>query len=251
MGGSRKVRKRQCTKCCKEFHPGVLRRHLESCGQQLKKSSLDPTWRRGNKFECPFCQNLFSPLGIKLHIFRKHTENGRNLDSNKGYSEGTRTAWNKGVLTSEKTRKKLSLLLSGREGSKHTEASKKKLSETRKRLIAEGKVKMWNGTRSYPEQYFDEIFSSWKMKFEKQFHVWSGEKNYFLDFFFPAMKIAVEIDGAQHFFPDRRKSDIVRDSYLNSVGITVLRIRWKNPKLDSSQDYFRLKLTELRVYLAM
>ena len=45
---------------------------------------------------------------------------------------------------------------------------------------------------------------------------------YVLDFFCGAGSIAIEIDGATH--DARRDYDSVRDRYLKSVGITVIRI---------------------------
>ena len=48
-------------------------------------------------------------------------------------------------------------------------------------------------------------------------------ENYILDFFIPSVKIAIEIDGAQHFDPQAKQADKCRDELLNSYGIKVLR----------------------------
>jgi very-short-patch-repair endonuclease len=47
--------------------------------------------------------------------------------------------------------------------------------------------------------------------------------NCIVDFFCPAAKLVIEIDGGQHFFPEQVKKDTVRDGYLASLGLTVLR----------------------------
>ena len=47
--------------------------------------------------------------------------------------------------------------------------------------------------------------------------------NYILDFFIPSKKIAIELDGAQHFEPEAKEADILRDENLLKYGIKVLR----------------------------
>ena len=37
---------------------------------------------------------------------------------------------------------------------------------------------------------------------------------YSIDFAWPDLKLAIEIDGSQHNFPDRKKSDKLKDKYL-------------------------------------
>ena len=47
--------------------------------------------------------------------------------------------------------------------------------------------------------------------------------NYILDFFCPSANLAIELDGGQHFTKDGREYDAIRDGFLASVGIRVLR----------------------------
>lgn len=47
--------------------------------------------------------------------------------------------------------------------------------------------------------------------------------HYILDFFCPSANLAIELDGGQHFTQEGREYDAVRDEFLWSVGITVLR----------------------------
>jgi very-short-patch-repair endonuclease len=47
--------------------------------------------------------------------------------------------------------------------------------------------------------------------------------NYILDFFCPSANLAIELDGGQHFTKDGREYDAIRDGFLSSVGIKVLR----------------------------
>ena len=47
---------------------------------------------------------------------------------------------------------------------------------------------------------------------------------YVLDFYCPAAKLAIEVDGAAHDFGDRPLRDEVRTHWLNGEGVEVLRI---------------------------
>jgi len=46
---------------------------------------------------------------------------------------------------------------------------------------------------------------------------------YIVDFFCPKAKLVVEVDGGQHFSGDTAESDKIRDEYLRSLGLKVLR----------------------------
>lgn len=67
---------------------------------------------------------------------------------------------------------------------------------------------------------------------------------YFLDFYFPDLKLDLEIDGSQHEREDRKASDVVRTAALEANGYIVYRIKWKNPKFDS--EYIK---EEIRKFL--
>ena len=48
-------------------------------------------------------------------------------------------------------------------------------------------------------------------------------ENYILNFYIPSAKLAIEIDGRQHKLAENREDDRIRDEFLNSLGITVVR----------------------------
>jgi len=56
-------------------------------------------------------------------------------------------------------------------------------------------------------------------KFRRQHSVGA----YILDFYCPAERLAVELDGAAHNHEQAYLKDTARDDYLRSLGITVLR----------------------------
>ena len=47
--------------------------------------------------------------------------------------------------------------------------------------------------------------------------------NYIVDFYCPAAKLIVELDGGQHYSVEGRAKDVTRDQYLVNLGLNVLR----------------------------
>ena len=47
--------------------------------------------------------------------------------------------------------------------------------------------------------------------------------NYIVDFYIAERKIIIELDGSQHYEPQGKLADQVRDAYLKSLGMTILR----------------------------
>src|SRR5690606_25476386 len=91
--------------------------------------------------------------------------------------------------------------------------------------------------------------SLWKMlqgkqldgrKFRRQHSV----TNYILDFYCPAEKLAIELDGQGHFEASQAEYDFERDLFLQHYGIKVLRFEnkwvWDNPEglLQEVKDNF-------------
>lgn len=56
-------------------------------------------------------------------------------------------------------------------------------------------------------------------KFRRQHSI----DRYILDFFCPTANLAIELDGDSHYTAEAREYDQIRDNYLQSVGITVIR----------------------------
>ena len=57
------------------------------------------------------------------------------------------------------------------------------------------------------------------VNFARQFR----EGDYILDFYAPSVKLAIELDGSQHYEVKNEQRERARTDYLNSLGITVLR----------------------------
>ncbi len=56
-------------------------------------------------------------------------------------------------------------------------------------------------------------------KFRRQHSIGS----YILDFYCPSKKLAIEIDGSQHFEKESKEYDNIRTDYLHALDIQVLR----------------------------
>ena len=46
---------------------------------------------------------------------------------------------------------------------------------------------------------------------------------YIVDFYCPKLKLAIEIDGSTHYEESVFKKDVIKQKYLESIGITVRR----------------------------
>ena len=58
---------------------------------------------------------------------------------------------------------------------------------------------------------------------EYQFYRQKAIGDYIVDFYCPRAKLIVEIDGSQHLVGETIQYDRIRDDYLSSIGLRVLR----------------------------
>ena len=47
--------------------------------------------------------------------------------------------------------------------------------------------------------------------------------SYVVDFYCPRFNLVIELDGGQHFSPEGKRKDAIRDKFLERLGIKVLR----------------------------
>jgi len=67
---------------------------------------------------------------------------------------------------------------------------------------------------------------------------------YILDFYSPAVKLAVELDGGQHNDCDSREYDATRSEYLNAQGIDVMRF-WNHEVLQAIESVLAKLTTKI------
>ena len=63
------------------------------------------------------------------------------------------------------------------------------------------------------------LFSGVYPKFQRQKVI----GKYIVDFYCAKLKLAIELDGSQHFEDDALEYDKTRTEYINSIGIKVIR----------------------------
>ncbi len=147
-------------------------------------------------------------------------------------------------LISDETRAKFRKSSAGRV---HTEETKRKLSEIRKKFIEENPDKVpyllnHSSNISYPEQYFMECFKDIKENIEFQYKIF----RYSLDFANPKEKLYLEIDGDQHYLDKRIvEHDIRRTQKLKDAGWSGVRLRWSEFK-KLNEDQKKEKILEIR-----
>ena len=90
--------------------------------------------------------------------------------------------------------------------------AQKKIRQALRRSLPPSEVILWSKLRS--KQICDQ-------KFRRQFSVGP----YVIDFYCPALKLAIEVDGDSHFRNGQQGKDKVRQAYIVSVGIHFLRFR--------------------------
>lgn len=113
---------------------------------------------------------------------------------------------------------------------KVSEETRKKISESLKRAFSENRAHGWANTKqnkngmSYPELWFEKFLKNENLD---QNYVYNMQFwKYKLDFAWPDKRLCIEIDGNQHLYEDRAKSDREKDELLKEHGWKVLRLTW-------------------------
>jgi len=113
---------------------------------------------------------------------------------------------------------------------KHSDETKKKISEIRKKYLQENPDKVpyklnHSSKESYPEKYFTEVFGNEGIEVVKSFNIGIYE----LDFCILDKKIDIEIDGSQHYYDEKIvESDKRRNKFLEDNGWDIIRINWSD-----------------------
>jgi very-short-patch-repair endonuclease len=124
----------------------------------------------------------------------------------------------------------------GFKGKKLSDEQKEKISKSRKKYLMENPDKVpyklnHSSKTRYPERYFKRILKG----FISQYRI--PETLYEIDFANPDKKIAIEIDGEQHYSDKKMiDHDLKRDLVLKSLGWRTIRIRWSHYKVLSKKQ---------------
>lgn len=106
--------------------------------------------------------------------------------------------------------------------------------------IEETTFKLLNKRTSVELKAMEELKEEYDCIYEQPFFMIRG-RSYFLDFYLPKHKLAIEIDGKNH--KDRASIDKQRDSLFREIGIRTIRI--------DAKDVYKGKLMEVLAYKLM
>lgn len=178
---------------------------------------------------CPECGLIFKAMSFQIYCSKNC---GQKIRSSKrkydGICETCKSHFSnrhKGIKTCSK------------------ECCKKLLKNKMMESVKNGTHKGWSSRTgaSYPEKYFSKILLDHNIQYEPEKKVGV----YFIDF--AIGKLALEIDGGQHEWPERKERDIIKDEFLSKMGYTVYRIKWHriNPKDEKSIILMKEKVDNL------
>lgn len=233
------MKKLKCEKCDRYITVCNYNKHIKSCGKQKVKKHIEEIWKTGyNDYKCPYCDKIYSKKGISTHIWRNHTDIGKNHNANAGYIKGSRTIWNKGLSkeTDDRVRKigetisknyKSGKQIPGFKGKRHSMETILKISEKLSKNNNGGKCKWFE----YIKPNGDEVNlqGTWEVRFAKVLDIidenwikigtsnknhsfiWDDEnkKHYYTpDFYSPKLDKYFEVKG-YWWGEDRNKMDQV------------------------------------------
>lgn len=84
------------------------------------------------------------------------------------------------------------------------------------------------------------------LRYTRQQQVQVNRRVFFADFYFQSVNLIIEIDGAQHEFPDNIAKDARRTTLIQSIGIRVRRLTNEFIRT-SHQDLIESKILEFLV----
>ena len=76
-------------------------------------------------------------------------------------------------------------------------------------------------------------------KFFNNYPIKAKGRYYYLDFYFPDLKLDLEIDGQQHKRPERKEHDIKRDTFLKENNYQIFRLEWKEITTISGKEFLK------------
>lgn len=216
----------------------------------MNNIKIDESWKQeSGKYKCPYCDKEYTKKGICTHIWRKHTEEGLNFtklhDPNKGFKDGTRKAWNKGLTKETDTRlEEKSIKLREKFNSGELEGYWKNKKHSNSTIIKMKNNKNCGGYRKgsgrgksgwYKNYYCD---SSWELAFV----IYNLENN---------IKFERNTKKFSYIF-NRKKHDYMPDFIINNEYIEIkgyITEQWKAKKEQFPHKLKTLYQKDIQKYL--
>lgn len=179
-------------------------------------------YKNAKDWKCPYC-NLMVKSRKNFHAHLKECNEKAKLHTD---SLGRVKTPGVGKKAAETFRKRVESGEAKYIRHKHSEETKRKMSESRLKALREGRGNHWicpHIHRSYAEQYFYDAFTNAKIEFQN--NVWLCRR-YCVDFLFG--NYYFEVDGEQHFTEKAIEHDKEREAFLLEDGyICIKRCRWR------------------------
>lgn len=218
---SKKKRLHTCPKCGKQFMnagTGITRVLCKDCKGKVRSKNIGL-----HKINCKQCNK---EIYVKAEAAKYCYECCQQLNKKPYqlfYSDGKK-------LISEKTCKKLS--------------------QSTKRLMAQGKIKPWQSRniKSYAQKFFHKVLQLNHIPYISQKY----QSGYFLDFVIQTQRglIDLQIDGKQHWNQVQRiQHDKIRDKRLKQLGYDVYRIPWNSLNTQAGKLLMKQKIQEFLKYV--
>lgn len=240
------MRKINCEKCNNLFTANNFNRHYNSCKGNYKKFICNDV---PENLECHYCNKICKNNNswsnhtrcCPKNPNRKYKNNKIGKKGGNQYTKAKELGLSKPELSLE-TRLKMS---DNSKGKKHSEETKRKISETRKQFIQKDPKNVpyvmnhYSKGSSYPEKYFEGIFDKHNITYIREHKI----GYYSLDFTFPYNNIDLEIHGDQHRNDPRIvESDKRRKIFLTERGYEVIEIFWS--------DYQSLSFDDRKIFIS-
>jgi very-short-patch-repair endonuclease len=168
---------------------------------------------------CPYCNLRFSQIQIKHLRLHNKTFDDLYIEFGNDYKVISDTTYVKKVKAGK---------------------------ESQQKLIDAGEHQGWRSRNkvSYAEQYWTKVLDNCAISYEREFPIWHGSANYFLDFKLErnGKLVDLEIDGKQHNYEDRAALDIKRDAFMESAGYFVYRIPWNGVNSPEGRQLMQEKI---------
>ena len=198
----------RCIYCYKEF------KNTNSLANHERRCRLNPS----------VGDNLPNSPFVK---YNQQIRDGKIIPWNKGKTKETCDSILRSVITRKENLEsgKISLYWNGKH---HSDETKEKLSKAQTEYLISSGINRWSNAhsskRSFAENYFYSILNS---ICEEQYVI--AGLPYRIDFANLKNKIAIEIDGEQHYNLDSlSERDCIRDKRLLDHGWRTIRIRWSH-----------------------
>lgn len=230
----------KCELCGREISKSNFTRHLETHENGNFDKWVNQIRLDHNNLFCKYCGKEYkNKKSLVQHEIRCKENPDKINVIVEGFNKRGRIAWNRGLTkeTDERLRKSSETFKQNIKygktiikGHPHTEETKRKISEKRKKYLLENPDKVpyllnHSSKISYPEKYFIKLFKEENINLQHHYRIHTYE----LDFCNLDKKIDLEIDGEQHYLDKKIQiSDIKRNEYLKNLGWTIKRIRWSN-----------------------